>query len=337
MRPTTGLRRAVPACRPNTEWRPRMSLSRPVDQAASAAEFIGDRPHEQYFDTLMWGLRKARDRAASEVPEWEQLRDLASAIKEHTLSHLAEYLEQFEASAERNGVEVHWAHDAYEATRSSPKSWAATCERNISSSRSPCSQRNVTCANILRIVASLSPRRTSANVSSSSTTSHPLISSGQRREKSAGCRKCLRQILRIRRAITLMPFTCARNALSIRAPQLRGADAGMTGGNFAIAETGAMVTVTNEGNADLSGNVPKLRICSVGIEKVILTNQDLAVFIRLLSRAPWECLSRSTRRISAPRVRVARCTLSLWTTAARSALAWRSSGHRSNVFVAELA
>jgi L-lactate dehydrogenase complex protein LldF len=48
------------------------------------------------------------------------------------------------------------------------------------------------------------------------------------------------------------------------------ADAGMTGANFAVAETGAVVAVTNEGNADLSGNTPKLRIHSVGIEKIIL-------------------------------------------------------------------
>jgi len=91
-----------------------MSVTHSVDQAANAARFIADHPHEEYFDTLMWALREARDRSASEVLEWEQLRDLASAIKEHTLSHLADYLEQFEASAKRNGVEVHWAHDAYE-------------------------------------------------------------------------------------------------------------------------------------------------------------------------------------------------------------------------------
>jgi L-lactate dehydrogenase complex protein LldF len=64
----------------------------------------------------MWALREARDRSASEVLEWEQLRDLASAIKEHTLSHLADYLEQFEASAKRNGAEVHWARTTRTST-----------------------------------------------------------------------------------------------------------------------------------------------------------------------------------------------------------------------------
>src|SRR5262249_48172496 len=68
-------------------------------------------------------------------------------------------------------------------------------------------------------------------------------------------------------------------------PLITEAKAGMTGGNFAVAETGAIVTVTNEGNADLSGNTPKLRICSVGIEKIIPKNEHLAVFVRLLTRS----------------------------------------------------
>src|SRR6195952_5699044 len=59
----------------------------------------------------------------------------------------------------------------------------------------------------------------------------------------------------------------------------------MTGCNFAIAETGTVVTCTNEGNADLSGNVPKLQIHSIGIEKLIPKIEHLGVFIRLLSRS----------------------------------------------------
>ena len=82
-----------------------------VDQAKNAAEFIEDKTHEARFDEWIWLLRQKRDAAASQVPEWEQLRDLASEIKEHTLSNLAYYLEMFEASAQRNGVIVHWARD----------------------------------------------------------------------------------------------------------------------------------------------------------------------------------------------------------------------------------
>ena len=61
-----------------------------VDQARIALEFLEDETHMRAFDTLIWGLRVRRDAAAREVPEWEDLRSLASQIKEHTLSHLAQ-------------------------------------------------------------------------------------------------------------------------------------------------------------------------------------------------------------------------------------------------------
>src|SRR5438270_6885054 len=68
-------------------------------------------------------------------------------------------------------------------------------------------------------------------------------------------------------------------------PLILKADAGMTGCNFAVAETGTFVVCTNEGNADLSANVPKLHIASIGIEKIIPRFEHLAVFVRLLSRS----------------------------------------------------
>jgi L-lactate dehydrogenase complex protein LldF len=85
-------------------------------------------------------------------------------------------------------------------------------------------------------------------------------------------------------------------------PLIERARAGMTGANFAVAETGAIVTVTNEGNADLSGNVPELRICSVGLEKIIPRNEDLAVFIRLLTRsATGNSITQYTSHFRGPR------------------------------------
>src|SRR5260370_3022721 len=67
-------------------------------------------------------------------------------------------------------------------------------------------------------------------------------------------------------------------------PLILAAEAGMTGCNFAVAETGTFVVCTNEGNADLSANVPKLHIASIGIEKIIPRLEHLGVFVRLLSR-----------------------------------------------------
>ena len=88
-----------------------------IDHAAAAARFNADPARVGWHDGALWFVRLKRDRAAASVAEWEALRELASAIKEHTLSHLDEYLERFEARATANGATVHWARDADEHNR----------------------------------------------------------------------------------------------------------------------------------------------------------------------------------------------------------------------------
>ena len=80
------------------------------------------------------------------------------------------------------------------------------------------------------------------------------------------------------------------------------AQAGVTGANFAIAETGAIVLVTNEGNADLGTSLPPLQITCVGIEKVIPSVEDAGVFLRLLARsATGQPISAYTTLLRGPR------------------------------------
>ena len=67
--------------------------------------------------------------------------------------------------------------------------------------------------------------------------------------------------------------------------QFAEADAGMTGANFGIAETGDVVVCTNEGNADMSTSIPKLHIVSMGIEKLIPNYQAMGVFQRFVARS----------------------------------------------------
>src|SRR6185369_14246980 len=64
-----------------------------------------------------------------------------------------------------------------------------------------------------------------------------------------------------------------------------GAQAGLTGVNFAVAETGGVVVCTNEGNADMGTTLPPVHIACMGVEKLIPRRQDLAVFTRLLARS----------------------------------------------------
>ena len=71
-----------------------------------AARFLANQERAHWHDGALWFVRAKRDRAARAVPDWEELRTRAEAIKAHTLSRLADYLEQFEKNAERLGAHV---------------------------------------------------------------------------------------------------------------------------------------------------------------------------------------------------------------------------------------
>ena len=80
----------------------------------AAKLFLRNAEKADWHDNTLWGVRAKRDRISQTLPEWETLRELASSIKKHTLSHLDEYLEKFVRNAEKNGVIVHWAAVAAE-------------------------------------------------------------------------------------------------------------------------------------------------------------------------------------------------------------------------------
>lgn len=85
-----------------------------VNQVKLGAEFIKKRAHREMHDRCLWEARMRRDRVASAIPEWEEMRELASQIKLHTLSNLDYYLEQFTKNAEAHGIHIHWARNAEE-------------------------------------------------------------------------------------------------------------------------------------------------------------------------------------------------------------------------------
>jgi len=259
-------------------------MSGVVNQAANAAKFIEDRTHEAHFDELLWMIRQKRDEAALQVPEWEQLRDLASAIKEHTLSNLADYLENFEANAKKNGAIIHWARDAHEHNQivyDILQSWkVATVVKSKSMLTEEC-----------ETLPFLERRGIAVTETDLGERIQQLDHEPPAHIVAPAWQKTLQDIATLFGKIygsdsaNADPVYLARVMRVHTRALILQADAGMTGANFAVAETGAIVTVTNEGNADLSGNTPKLRIHSVGIEKIIPKNEHLAVFIRLLTRS----------------------------------------------------
>lgn len=80
----------------------------------AASEFLKDQAKAKWHDETLWFVRDKRDRISKTIPEWEDLRNLASEIKDNVLSNLENYLVEFEKNALKNGVQIHWAKDAEE-------------------------------------------------------------------------------------------------------------------------------------------------------------------------------------------------------------------------------
>src|ERR1700733_13695116 len=258
--------------------------NRPIDQAEAAARFIAEPEHEKMHDERLWDLRQKRDREAHGIPEWEELRALASSIKEHTLVHLDQYLEQFEANAKANSVHVHWAKDAAEHNHIVHGILKDHGAKSLIKSKSMLTEE----CGLRPFMASVGIEVTECDLGEriqqldNEDPSHVVV---------PAVHKLRMDVAAVfARTIGTDPGNSDVHYLAeaqreATRPLILAADAGMTGCNFAIAETGGVVVCTNEGNADLSANVPKLHIASIGIEKVIPRLEHLGVFVRLLSRS----------------------------------------------------
>ena len=80
----------------------------------AAGRFLENKDMAAWHDETLWMVRAKRDKISKEVPEWEQLRDMACALKMYSNSHLDQLLQEFEKNAQANGAHVYWAKDAEE-------------------------------------------------------------------------------------------------------------------------------------------------------------------------------------------------------------------------------
>ncbi len=274
---------------------------RRVDHAKAAEQFLAAPEHQAFHDERLWDLRKKRDKQAFAIPEWEQLRELASQIKEHTLTHLDRYLEQFEAAAIANGVTVHWAADGAEHNAIVlgilRDHGATTLIKSKSMLTEECGMREALTAGGITITETdLGERIQQLDKEAPSHIVVPAV-----HKLRGDVSDVFARTLGTEAGNDDIHYLAESQRMTTR-PLILAADAGLTGGNFIVAETGAVVTCTNEGNADLSANTPKLHIASVGIEKLVPRTRDLGVFIRLLSRsALGSPITQYTSHFKAPR------------------------------------
>lgn len=251
---------------------------------AEAKRFVANRERAAWHDKALWFVRAKRDKAAATIPEWETLRERASQIKLYTMSHLGDLLEQFERNATSRGVRVHWARDAAEHNAIVLKLLQEHQVKRLVKSKSmlteechlnPFLERHgieVVDTDLGEWIVQLREEPPSHIVMPAIHTKREEI--GELFHEKIGTEKGATDPNYLAGA--------ARNELRNR---FLAADAGLTGVNFAIAETGGFVVCTNEGNADLGTSLPKLHIASMGIEKMIPRAQDLSVFLRLLARS----------------------------------------------------
>ncbi len=255
-----------------------------MKHAQAAAEFIADPERAHWHDQALWFVRAKRDKAAQAVPEWEQLRQVASQIKAHTMGQLADYLEQFDARASALGVVVHWARDAGEHNRIVLQILQQHQVRHVVKSKSMLTEEcglngHLEQHGIEVVDTDLGERIVQLRGEHPSHIVLPAI-----HIKKAEVGELFHQRLGTDAGATDPKYLTEAARQHLRQEFLR-ADAGITGVNFAIAETGGFVVCTNEGNADLTASLPKLHIACMGIEKLIPRARDLGVFLRLLARS----------------------------------------------------
>jgi L-lactate dehydrogenase complex protein LldF len=249
-----------------------------------AALYVADTARMHWHDTALWHVRAKRDKAAASVPEWEALRTQAAALKAHTLSHLADYLEEFERNATRLGAVVHWAADAEEHNR---VVLGILKERGL--------KRLVKSKSMLTEECHLNGFLEKAGVDvvdtdlgerivqlAKETPSHIVLPAIHKKKEEIG--ELFHTHLHTEKGASDPKYLteAARGHLRER---FLAADAGLTGVNFAIAQTGGFVVCTNEGNADLGASLPRVHIACMGVEKLIPRVEDLPVFLRLLARS----------------------------------------------------
>jgi L-lactate dehydrogenase complex protein LldF len=272
-----------------------------VSHPARAAAFTSDRERARWHDRALWFVRERRDDAARSVPEWEALRDAAAAIKRHTLARLAEHLEQFEANATRRGARVHWARDAAELRRVVQQIIASHGARHVVKSKSmlteECGLNDFLEGHGIEVVdTDLGERIVQLRREPPSHIVMPAIhlkreEVGELFHAELGSEPGLSDPARLTEV--------ARVHLR---EKFLAAEVGITGVNFGVAETGGLVIVTNEGNADLGTVLPPVHIACMGIEKLVPRMRDLPVFLRLLARsATGQAITSYTSHFHGPR------------------------------------
>ncbi|NLF65968.1 MAG: iron-sulfur cluster-binding protein [Chloroflexi bacterium] len=265
-----------------------------------AAVAVADAHLQAALETATGRFRTAREIVLAELPDADRLRDHLKAVRAATIANLAGYLEQFEQNATAAGAHVHWARDAAEASAIVTR---LARERGVTlAAKSKSMATEEIHLNDALLAAGVTPVETDLGEWILQLAGEPpyhIIA--------PAIHKTRDQVAALFVQETGAPLPDDNiptlTATARRELRQRFLDAGMgiSGGNIAVAETGSIVLVTNEGNGRMVTSLPPVHVAVIGIEKVAPTWNDAAAWLALLARsATGQPLSIYTTVITGP-------------------------------------
>jgi L-lactate dehydrogenase complex protein LldF len=233
---------------------------------------------------------ESRNRAFAELPDAEAVRDRGRAIRLQTLARLDHYLEQFAANVERHGGRVHWAEDAA-AARNVILDILKRTHAQAPDSNSPLLAKSKSMVSeeihLNHALEQAGVRAVETDLGEfivqlrGETPSHIITPAVHLRREDVSDL--------FQREFGMPPTLDVEAMTAVARAELRrvffGADVGLSGVNFGVAETGTLAIVTNEGNARLCTSLPRVHIALMGLERLVPTLADLEVMLRLLPRS----------------------------------------------------
>ena len=245
-------------------------------------------------------FREGRERAWAEFPHVEELRDHLKAIRSATLARLAEHLETFERNARAAGAHVHWARDGEEANRIIVDIARQHGVKLLVKSKSMTGEEIQ--VNAALDAAGILPVETDLGEWIIQLAGEPpahIIAPAIHKTRYQVAELLRRTTGQDLSAEDIPTLTAA--ARSFLRDKFLQADMGLSGVNVAVAETGSIVLVTNEGNGRMVTSVPPVHVAVMGVEKIVPTWHEAAAWLQLLARsATGQPLSVYTTVITGP-------------------------------------
>ena len=248
------------------------------------------------------GFDGTRREAIAEVSEkvWEEWRQQARRIKEHTIAHLDYYLAMLERNVAAAGGQVHFAQDAAQANAIVSEIARRNGVKTVTKSKSMVSEElglnhvleasgvDVFETDLGEYIIQLAEETPSHLVAPALHKTRGQVAQLFAEQLGVPYSEDIEEMARVARVALRQKFL--------------DADMGISGANFLVAETGSLVIITNEGNGRLCTSAPRIHVGLAGMEKVIPSLQDLAVFLRLLPRsATGQRISSYVSMVTGPR------------------------------------